>query len=390
MTPEEIKQQILKSTNELARPNREEKKAELDSSDPQAMYVLGCRYYVGDNVDENHEEAVKWYRAAADQGHSGAQAALGGCYNDGEGVEQNYEEAVKWFRAAADQGHSDAQDFLGNRYAFGQGVEQNDEEAVRWYRASAEQGNSNAQDTLGDCYREGKGVQQNDEEAVRWYRASAEQGDSQGQHSLGECYREGWGVAQDLEEAAKWYRAAAEQENDEAKASLQALGQGTTSSSPAQPPPVPGQDPEVVETNVKTVEPSIPISSPVQPPPAPVRALDQHIPANTQPTSLGAVMHLLGFAGLFFPFGNIFAPLILWLVKRGDSSYIDSVGKEVINFQISYTIYLTVSLILCKVWIGLILFPVIGLMWMIFMVVATVKAGKGGEYRYPLTFRFLK
>ena len=101
-------------------------------------------------------------------------------------------------------------------------------------------------------------------------------------------------------------------------------------------------------------------------------------------------MHLLGFVGLLFPFGNILAPLVLWMAKRGSSPYLDSAGKEVINFQVSYTIYLIVSIILCKVWIGLILFPVIGLMWMIFMVVAAAKSGNGGEYRYPLTIRFLK
>lgn len=174
-------------------------------------------------------------------------------------------------------------------------------------------------------------------------------------------------------------------------ANLQALEQ-TRISSPAQPPPVPEQEYEAVNADLETAEQNTPISSPAHSPPAPVKALEQRIPTSTstQPTSLGVVMHLLGFAGLFFPFGNILAPLIFWLVKRGDSSYLGSVGKEAINFQISYTIYLTVSLILCKIWIGLILFPVIGLMWMLFMVIAAAKSGNGREYRYPLTIRFLK
>jgi len=172
--------------------------------------------------------------------------------------------------------------------------------------------------------------------------------------------------------------------------SLEALEQALTSSSPAQPPPVPEQDQEDTNDFLKTAEHSTPIISPVEPSPAPVTTLDQRLPANTQPTSLGVVMHLLGFAGLIFPLGNILAPLILWLVKRGDSFYLDSVGKEVINFQISYAIYLTLSLILCKVYIGLILFPAIGLMWIIFMIVAAAKSGNGREYRYPLIIRFLK
>ena len=353
MTLDEIRRQILKSTNETTRLVRDVEKVELDSGDPQAMYELGCRYHIGDNV------------------------------------EQNYEEAAKWYRAAAEQGSADGQNGIGNLYLTGEGVEQNYEEAARWCRASAEQGASNGQDSLGDCYRQWEGAGQNLEEAAKWYRASAEQGNDCGQKNLGDCYRDGLGVEQNYEEAAKWYRAAAEQGNVEATSKLQALEQDATSSTPVQPPPLPEQDHEVANAGLRTVKHSTPISSPVEPPPVPVKAMGQRIPTtiSTQPTSLGVVMHLLGFTGLFFPLGNILAPLILWLVKRGDSSYLDSVGKETINFQISYTIYLTVSLILCKVWIGLIMFPVIGLMWIIFMIVAAVKAGKGMEYLYPLVIR---
>ena len=63
-------------------------------------------------------------------------------------------------------------------------------------------------------------------------------------------------------------------------------------------------------------------------------------------------MQLLGFAGFVFPLGNILAPLILWLIKRTDSPYLDRAGKEAINFQISYTIYAIVAGLLCFVLIG--------------------------------------
>ena len=388
MTPEQIKQQIMKSANLSVRAIQEE----VDFSDAQNEYNLGISYLHGINVEQNSKKAFKCFRALAEQGETHALASLGWAFYTGTGVEQNYEEAVKWYRAAAEQGNADAQNGLGICYLKGQGVDQNFEESAKWCRASAEQGDSSGQDTLGDCYRDWEGAGQNLEEAAKWYRASAEQGNSYGQNNLGECYRDGLGAERNLQEATKWFRAAAEQGHDQAKANLQALEQSTKNSPPSQPPPVPEQGRAVATADLKTVEPSIPISSPVEPPSLPVKALEKRIPANTstQPTSLGVVMHLLGFTGLFFPFGNILAPLILWLVKRGDSSYLDFVGKEAINFQISYTIYLTVSLILCKVWIGLILFPIVGLMWIIFMVVAAAKSGSSKEYRYPLTIRFLK
>ena len=66
-------------------------------------------------------EAAKWYRKAAEQGHSEAQYQLGECYYCGHGVDKDYNEAVKWFRKAAEQGNSDAQytlDMLGEEYDY--------------------------------------------------------------------------------------------------------------------------------------------------------------------------------------------------------------------------------------------------------------------------------
>jgi TPR repeat protein len=55
---------------------------------------------------------------------------------------------VRWFRKAAEQGHTDAQNNLGGMYAEGRGVPQDDAEAVRWFRKAAEQGHTDAQKNL--------------------------------------------------------------------------------------------------------------------------------------------------------------------------------------------------------------------------------------------------
>ncbi|MEI8182452.1 MAG: tetratricopeptide repeat protein, partial [Desulfomonile sp.] len=57
---------------------------------------------------QNYEEALKWYRKAADQGDAIAQRFLGFMYYEGQGVPQNYKEALKWYRKAADQGNKKA------------------------------------------------------------------------------------------------------------------------------------------------------------------------------------------------------------------------------------------------------------------------------------------
>jgi TPR repeat protein len=65
-------------------------------------------YANGRGVEQDHAEAVKWYRKAAEQGHADAQNNLGFCYEKGWGVEQDYAEAVKWYRKAADHGNTRA------------------------------------------------------------------------------------------------------------------------------------------------------------------------------------------------------------------------------------------------------------------------------------------
>ena len=74
--------------------------------------MLGECYYNGSCGEKNYEEAVKWYRKAAEQGDADAQKNLGDCYADGDGVEKNYKEAVKWYRKAAELGNDNAQIML--------------------------------------------------------------------------------------------------------------------------------------------------------------------------------------------------------------------------------------------------------------------------------------
>ena len=100
--------------------------------------------------------------------------------------------------------------------------------------------------------------------------------------------------------------------------------------------------------------------------------------------------HASALLGLFFHFlGHIFGPLIVWLVKRGESAEIDAHGKESLNFQLSMLIYDAVALILCFVLIGI---PILVLLWVlntVLVIVASVKASEGELYRYPLTIRFI-
>ncbi|MDD5260476.1 MAG: DUF4870 domain-containing protein [Methylacidiphilales bacterium] len=112
--------------------------------------------------------------------------------------------------------------------------------------------------------------------------------------------------------------------------------------------------------------------------------------SNPQEKQLGMLCHLLALAGYIIPFGNIIGPLIIWQVKKGESSFVDDQGKESVNFQITVTLAAIVAVILCFLLIGFVLLPVIGIADLIFIIIAALKANEGVAYRYPYTLRLIK
>ena len=212
-------------------------KRDAAEGSPTAQCALGLRYTKGDGVQKNLEEAVRWYRMAAEQEDAWGQFLLGMCYSDGRGVVQDDQEAAAWVRKSADQGLVAAQYSLGVMYGKGEGVPEDSSEAIKWYRKAAEQGFAQAQLALGWSYFAGSGVDKDLAEGLRWFRSAADQGFAEGQFLLGMFYDYGqdygFGVEADDQEAAKWYRLAAEKGNAKAATNLGILyylGDGVTKS----------------------------------------------------------------------------------------------------------------------------------------------------------------
>lgn len=121
-----------------------------------------------------------------------------------------------------------------------------------------------------------------------------------------------------------------------------------------------------------------------------VSLLNQPYPASKEDHTYGMLSHLLAFSTFIIPFGSILGPLVIWLIKKERSPYVDAQGKESLNFQISVFIYAAVSGILCLIFIGFLLLIALGIFWLVFVIIASIKANEGILYRYPLTIRFLK
>lgn len=110
----------------------------------------------------------------------------------------------------------------------------------------------------------------------------------------------------------------------------------------------------------------------------------------TQERTWGLIAHLSALAGFLVPFGHVIGPLVIWLIKKDESPFVDDQGKESINFQISMTLYAIVAAVLILVIIGIFLLIGIGILDIVLVIVAAVKANAGEKFRYPLTIRFIR
>ena len=96
-----------------------------------------------------------------------------------------------------------------------------------------------------------------------------------------------------------------------------------------------------------------------------------------------ALIYVLSFFTAFL------GPLIIWIIKKDQSSFVDYHGREYFNFLISYTIYGLVAGLLTFVLIGFLLLPIVGIAAFIFTIIAAIKAFEGNEYRFPFILRIL-
>lgn len=102
------------------------------------------------------------------------------------------------------------------------------------------------------------------------------------------------------------------------------------------------------------------------------------------------ICHLSALSGYVIPFGNLIVPIIIWSMKKEEMPMVDAHGKEVINFQISMTIWMIVSAFLIFLLIGIPLLIILAILQVVFIIIGAIKADNGELYKYPLTIQFIK
>lgn len=105
------------------------------------------------------------------------------------------------------------------------------------------------------------------------------------------------------------------------------------------------------------------------------------IPPNSDEKTLAILSHVLTIVAWFLP------PLVIYVLKNQESSFVAAHAKESLNFQITLTIVMVILFITI---IGIFLMWIVGIIAMILIIVATIRASEGKLYRYPFTLRLIK
>lgn len=168
-------------------------------------------------------EAVRQQEEQARDGSGPAACRLGDRYRDGDGVQQNWEEAFRWYSLGARAGDAESQNNLGTMYLNGIYTPEDVAQAVHWYTLSAAQGSDAAQYNLAKRYLHGSGVPQDYAEAKRLFEESAAQDYAFAFNEIGAMYLQGHGMARDPVMAATFFLDAAVRGDDLAVTNLGAL-----------------------------------------------------------------------------------------------------------------------------------------------------------------------
>src|SRR5262249_37422123 len=89
----------------------------------------------------------------------------------------------------------------------------------------------------------------------------------------------------------------------------------------------------------------------------------------------GMFAHLSALAGLVVGFWFI-GPLVIWLMKKEESAFVERHAKEALNFQITMTIASIVAALSIFCVIGIVLLPLLFIANVILVIVAGMKANE--------------
>lgn len=167
---------ITSSTISWAQESDEERLTKVADQQGQAKELKILKqaskaYKLGD-----YEDALGLWMPLAELGNPSAQAFIGLMYNQGHGVNQNRNDAEKWYALASEQGHAPAKWRLAMLYYHGSGLTQDYKKAADLYYSAAKHGDVYSQKALGVMYSKGFGMPKNNVLAYSWFHIAGNNG----------------------------------------------------------------------------------------------------------------------------------------------------------------------------------------------------------------------
>ena len=186
-------------------------KYSAESGDVESQYKMGLIYFLGIGGDGSFNQALFWFKKAADQGYVEAQFHCGYIAFIMKGLITR-DEAKSYLLKAYEKGHKEAAYCIGLLYSdfFGlqDGLEIDIDKCIFWYKKAIERNVGIACWTLGDIYYFENESEPNYSEAYKYYLKGAELGDKTSQFKLGRMIYEGLLADIDKGQAYKWIKAA--------------------------------------------------------------------------------------------------------------------------------------------------------------------------------------
>ncbi len=177
---------------------------------PSAYIGISEFYRQGIAVEPDYRRAFEAARTGALLGSPRLQLMTGIFYREGWGVQQSYPEAMRWMWLSVQNGFPPAFVAYGDFYRKGLGVEVDEARAVGFYRQAAVLGSSDAENLIGMAYMRGKGATHDPETGIQWLVRSSDAGNPFAAFQLGRAFQDGWGVKKDLKTALAYFRLSAQ------------------------------------------------------------------------------------------------------------------------------------------------------------------------------------